>query len=82
MTRVTLDELMAETGLGPRSARRLVREGNLPGLVTGSQYVCSRGEFQKWLDGEWKYTGVKSTEPATKKRKPVSIVRLNEKVPA
>lgn len=51
--RITLEDLMAVTGAGPRKARRLVREGRLPGFVDGTLYVCSPGEFQRWIDGDW-----------------------------
>lgn len=77
MKRVTIGDLMAATGTGKRTTMRLVREGKLPGFVDGSEYICSPGEFQKWLDGEWKYTGVRSSEPHSKKREPVGIRRIN-----
>lgn len=79
MNRVTIEELMAHTGTGKLTTMRLVRKGNLPGFIEGRAYICSRGEFQKWLDGEWQYTGVRSTEPHISKRKPVEIVRIKGK---
>lgn len=78
MKRVELADLMTITGTGERTTRRLVREGKLPGFVDGSHYVCSPGEFQKWLDGEWSYTGVRSTEPRKESRKPVGLVRVEK----
>lgn len=77
MKRVTIDDLMAASGTGKRTTMRLVREGKLPGFVDGREYVCSPGEFQKWMAGEWQYTGVRSSEPHSKKRKPVGIRRIN-----
>lgn len=81
MRRVTIDDLIAQTGTGKRTAMRLVREGRLPGFIDGRAYVCSPGEFQKWIDGNWQYTGVRSTEAHSKKRKPVQLIRsLKEEV--
>lgn len=68
MKRVVIEDLMVHTGLGPQVARRMVREGNLPGFISGTQYVCSPGEFEKWLQGDWKPTGVRSTPPQSKKK--------------
>ena len=72
---VPLEALIAKAGIGKRTTIRLVREGKLPGFMDGSAYICSPGEFQKWLDGEWQYTGVRSTPPRNKKREPIAIVR-------
>ena len=78
MKRVTLDDLMQVTGTGVRKTMQMVRAGRLPGFVDGRDYVCSPGEFQKWIEGDWQHTGVRSTEPHSKKRKPVQLVRTIE----
>lgn len=75
MKRVSLEDLMQVTGTGVRTTMRMVRAGKLPGFIEGRTYVCSPGEFQKWLDGDWQYTGVRSTEPHSTKRKPVQLIR-------
>lgn len=78
MNCVTIEELMAYTGFGPNTARRMVRDRVLPGLIRGKHYICTRGEYEHWQrTGEVAQHQAKSTEPATKKRKPVSIIRLN-----
>ena len=79
MKRVTIEDLMVHTGQGKNTVMRLVRKGNLPGFIEGRTYVCSPGEFQKWLDGEWQYTGVRSTEPRSSKRKPVGLVQMKDR---
>jgi hypothetical protein len=53
-TPVTIAELEASTGFGPRTVRRLVREGQLPGRIIGRRLLLTRGEFQQFLDGNWK----------------------------
>jgi hypothetical protein len=50
---VTIAELEASTGFGPRTVRRLVREGQLPGRIIGRRLLLTRGEFQQFLDGDW-----------------------------
>lgn len=60
---ITLDDLCIESGAGPIKARRLVRERKLPGFIDGNTYICSPGEFQDWLDGNWEYRGIPSTPP-------------------
>lgn len=51
--RITIEDLMAVTGLGPNTTRRLVREGRLPGEMVGSHYVCPPGEFDRYVRGDW-----------------------------
>ena len=70
MKRVTLDDLMQHTGTGERTTRRLVREGKLPGFVDGTTYICSPGEFQRWVE-----TGEVLYRPVTANRKPVQLVQ-------
>lgn len=50
---ITIEHLMAVTGLGPVQARRDVRAGLLPGRMRGRQYVCPPGEFDAYVRGEW-----------------------------
>lgn len=64
---VRLNQLAAAACVGPLTARRLIREGKLPGFLDGANYICSEGEFQDWLDGNWTYRGIPST-PAEKKK--------------
>ena len=72
MNRITIEDLMEITGHGKRTTISMVRAGNLPGFMHGRHYACSPGEFQKWLDGDWQYTGVRSTPPKGT-RKPTFI---------
>lgn len=51
--RITIERLMAETGLGPIQARRDVRKGLLPGRMRGKTYICTPGEFDRWYRGDW-----------------------------
>lgn len=51
LRRITLDDVMAVTGLGPRTTARLVREGRLPGCFEGRHYICTPGEFDEWYEG-------------------------------
>lgn len=66
--RITLDDLTTATGCGPRTARRLVREGKLPGFVDGTRWVCSPGEFDEWLRGEWTPRNIHSRKHGEKVR--------------
>lgn len=68
--RITLQDLTTATGCGPRTARRLVREGKLPGFVDGTRYVCSPGEFDEWVRGDWTPRNIPSTSPKSKPEKP------------
>lgn len=52
-TAVTIEELCTATGLGPRQVRDDVKAGLLPGRIRRHQLVLARGEFQRWLAGEW-----------------------------
>lgn len=60
---VTIAELMAATGLGPRQARADVKAGLLPGRIrrTG-EYVCPRGEFEQYVRGDWQPRPQPTTE--------------------
>lgn len=81
MNRVTIEELMAYTGFGPNTTRRMVRDRVLPGLIRGKHYICTRGEYEHWQrTGEVAQHQARSTEPYGKQRKPIEIVRINEKV--
>jgi len=51
--RITIEDVIAQTGLGPIQTRADVKAGLLPGRMRGRQYVCPPGEYQKWLDGDW-----------------------------
>lgn len=54
LTPLTLEELMAWTGDGPRTVRRLVREGQLPGTVDkAGRYRCTPKDAMEWRDGRW-----------------------------
>lgn len=53
MKPVKITDLMTYAGTGPKTTRRLVREGYLPGHMDGKRYVCSPGEFAKWMSGDW-----------------------------
>ena len=65
---VSIERLMAEAGVGDKQARRMVRNNQLPGLVTKyGRYICNDGEFDKWLAGEWTPIPGRS-EPAYRKR--------------
>lgn len=67
LRRITLELLMTHVGTGPRTTRRLVREGKLPGFMDGARYICSPGEFDDWIAGRW------TPKPAAPK--PVPFVR-------
>lgn len=76
--RITIGRLMADFGTGSRQTRRLVREGKLPGFVDKyGAYFCAPGEYQKWLDGDWTYTGVRSEPPVSSKPKQAPLVVRN-----
>lgn len=75
MRRVTIDDLIAQTGTGKRTAMRLVRENKLPGFIDGRQYICSPGEFQRWRDTGEVVRHVRSTQPHSSKRTPVKLIR-------
>ena len=50
---IPIAQLMADTGYGPITTRRLVRAGALPGEMIGRRYLCTPGEYERWLRGEW-----------------------------
>lgn len=65
---VSLERLMAEADRGEMTVRRMVRNNQLPGLVTKyGRYICNDGEFDKWLAGEWTPIPGRS-EPVYRKR--------------
>lgn len=49
--RISINDLMAATGVGPKTARRLVREGIFPGHMDGRTFICTPGEFDAWYEG-------------------------------
>jgi hypothetical protein len=54
LTPLSIDELMAWTGDGPRTIRRLVREGQLPGTVDKiGRYRCTPKDALEWREGRW-----------------------------
>ena len=61
--RITIEMVMAATGLGPRTARRWVREGKLPGRMEGTHYVCPPGEYDRWYAGEWTPRPTETAQP-------------------
>ena len=77
-TRVTLADLTTHTGCGDRTARRLVREGKLPGFMDGSHWICSPGEWQEWLDGTWQYRGVPSSPVRKRNERPALLHRVKQ----
>lgn len=50
---ITVDDIAAVVGTGPRTTRRLIREGQLPGRFDGRNFICTPGEFDRWKRGEW-----------------------------
>jgi hypothetical protein len=50
---VTIEEVMAATGLGPYQVRADVRAGLLPGRMRGARLVCPRGLWERYLAGDW-----------------------------
>lgn len=70
MKPITVDDIAAVTGTGPRTTRRLIREGKLPGFFDGRTYICTPGEFDKWKRGEWR---------PTTKTEPMKLIHRNER---
>ena len=64
---ITIADLQAVTGLGPKTTRRLVREKRLPGFFDGRHYICTPGEFAKWKAGEWQAKPVVNVTPITRR---------------
>lgn len=51
---LSLGELMAWTGDGPKKVRRLIRQGQLPGTVDKyGKYRCTPKDAIEWRSGEW-----------------------------
>lgn len=77
MSRVTIERLMAKTGVGKNTAHRLVRERKLPGFIDGRRYICTEGEYDHWeRTGEVIQNVVRSTPPRSRKRTPLQVVRI------
>ena len=72
MKPITIADLQAVTGLGPKKTRRLVREGTFPGRIEGRDYICTPGEFAKWDAGDWQ------KKPAVAK-KPIDLLHKSER---
>ena len=63
--RITIETIMAATGLGPNQVRHDVRAGLLPGRMRGTKYVCPPGEYDRWYQGEWNPRPTETAEPVS-----------------
>lgn len=50
---ITVEQLMAVTGLGPVQVRADVRAGILPGRIRKGKLILTAAEFRRWQAGEW-----------------------------